>query len=68
MLTVGRGPRLRLAAELGSDAVVDYQRDDPVAALRSATAAGRNDTLISWAPLLGAPAGRARHPHPRDRL
>jgi L-iditol 2-dehydrogenase len=38
VLTVGRGPRLRLAAELGSDAVVDYQRDDPVAALRAATA------------------------------
>jgi L-iditol 2-dehydrogenase len=38
VLTVGRGPRLRLAAELGSDATVDYQASDPVAALREATA------------------------------
>jgi L-iditol 2-dehydrogenase len=38
VLTVGRGSRLRLAAELGSDALVDYQLQDPVAALREATA------------------------------
>jgi L-iditol 2-dehydrogenase len=38
VLTVGRGPRLRLAAELGSDATVDYQASDPAAALREATA------------------------------
>ena len=37
VLTVGRGARLELAAELGSDEVVDYQRSDPVAALRAAT-------------------------------
>ena len=38
VLAVGRGPRLRLAAELGCDGAVDYQRDDPVVALREATA------------------------------
>ena len=38
VLTVGRGARLRLAAELGSDATVDYERADPVAALRAMTA------------------------------
>jgi L-iditol 2-dehydrogenase len=37
VLAVGRGPRLRLAAELGSDASIDYQRQDPVAALRELT-------------------------------
>jgi L-iditol 2-dehydrogenase len=38
VLVVGRGARLRLAAELGSDAVIDYERDDPATALREATA------------------------------
>jgi L-iditol 2-dehydrogenase len=36
VLAVGRGQRLRLAEELGGE-VVDYQREDPVAALRGAT-------------------------------
>jgi len=37
VLTVGRGSRLRLAAELGSDDAIDYEQADPVAALRVAT-------------------------------
>lgn len=38
VLTVGRGSRLRLATELGSDGAVDYERADPVAAIRAASA------------------------------
>jgi L-iditol 2-dehydrogenase len=34
---VGRGERLKTAAELGATAVVDYEDGDPVGALRSAT-------------------------------
>lgn len=49
VLTVGRGPRLRLAAELGSDATVDYQASDPATALREATA-GRGVDCVFEAP------------------
>jgi threonine dehydrogenase-like Zn-dependent dehydrogenase len=46
VLTVGRGERLRLAAELGSDETVDYERADPVAALRGCTAGRGADCVF----------------------
>ena len=57
VLTVGRGARLRLAAELGSDEVVDYQRDEPVAALRAATAGRGVDCVFECS---GNPAAVAQ--------
>ena len=35
--TVGRGDRLKTALELGSDAVIDYEKTDPIAELRALT-------------------------------
>jgi L-iditol 2-dehydrogenase len=40
VIMVGRGERLRVARELGCTAIVDYERDDPVASVRAA-AGGR---------------------------
>lgn len=37
VITVGRGSRLTTATELGSDEVVDYEGQDPVATVRSLT-------------------------------
>ena len=37
VIMVGRGERLAVARELGCTAVVDYERDDPVAGVRAAT-------------------------------
>ena len=38
IIMVGRGGRLDLAAKMGCDHVVDYQKDDPVEAVRQLTA------------------------------
>ena len=38
IIMVGRGNRLDLAAKMGSDAVVDYENEDPVAGVRRLTA------------------------------
>ena len=37
VITVGRGKRLETAVELGSDSVIDYESQDPVAAVRELT-------------------------------
>lgn len=37
VITVGRGARLETALELGSSAVVDYEKSDPVAEIRAMT-------------------------------
>jgi L-iditol 2-dehydrogenase len=37
VVTVGRGSRLETAAELGSSAIVDYEKSDPVVEIRSMT-------------------------------
>jgi threonine dehydrogenase-like Zn-dependent dehydrogenase len=37
VITVGRGSRLETAAELGSSAIVDYEKSDPVVEIRSMT-------------------------------
>jgi L-iditol 2-dehydrogenase len=37
VITVGRGARLETALELGSSSVVDYEKSDPVAAVRELT-------------------------------
>jgi L-iditol 2-dehydrogenase len=57
VLTVGRGARLELAAELGSDEVVDYERSDPVAALRAATGGRGADCVFECS---GSPAAVAQ--------
>ena len=38
IIMVGRGSRLDLAAKMGCDEVVDYEKEDPVAAVRRLTA------------------------------
>lgn len=37
LFMVGRGPRLELASEMGCDAIVDYEREDPVDGIRRLT-------------------------------
>jgi L-iditol 2-dehydrogenase len=37
VITVGRGARLETALELGSSSVVDYEKSDPIAAVRELT-------------------------------
>ena len=57
MIMVGRGNRLDLAAKMGCDDVVDYEKEDPVAGVRRLTAGRGVDYVFDCT---GNPACRRR--------
>ncbi|MCC8190936.1 MAG: alcohol dehydrogenase catalytic domain-containing protein [Planctomycetes bacterium] len=59
VIMVGRGPRLRVAGELGADVCIDFEKEDAPAAIRDLTGGRGADEVFECS---GAPTG------PRDAV